>query len=149
MKPILKPEILIASAATKFNEQGTLTDETGRDLIRKKLAALKELVLRIRMKEVSATCISKLKFFCSLIKNQIMADQRFEIVLDGVPYSVTASPFEYNTETRYKVRYNGNEHIFTWDSSLGRLVAIDDDAGIIPDSLEEAIAGKLQFSKKI
>jgi hypothetical protein len=78
-----------------------------------------------------------------------MADQRFEIVLDGVPYSVTASPFEYNTETRYKVRYNGNEHIFTWDSSLGRLVAIDDDAGIIPDSLEEAIAEKLQFSKKI
>ncbi len=54
MKPILKPEVLIASAASKFNEQGTLTDETGRDLIRKKLAALKDLVLQIRRKEVSA-----------------------------------------------------------------------------------------------
>lgn len=54
MKPILKPEVLIASATTKFNEQGTLTDETGRDLIRKKLEALKELVLRIRMQEASA-----------------------------------------------------------------------------------------------
>ena len=55
MKPILKPEVLIASATTKFNEQGTLTDETGRDLIRKKLAALKDLVLQIRMTEVGAT----------------------------------------------------------------------------------------------
>ncbi len=78
-----------------------------------------------------------------------MADQRFEIVLDGVPYAVSATPFEFNTETRYRVKYNGNEHIFTWDSSLGRLTSIDDDAGDIPDALEEAIAQKLQFSRKI
>jgi hypothetical protein len=78
-----------------------------------------------------------------------MADQRFEVVLDGVPYGVTATPFEFNTETRYRVSYNGNEHIFTWDSRLGRLAPIDDDAGVIPDSLEEAIAEKLQFSRKI
>jgi len=78
-----------------------------------------------------------------------MAEQRFEIVLDGVPYSVVAAPFEYNTETRYKVWYNGVEHIFTWDSSLGRLIAIDDDASTIPDNLEEAIGQKLQFSTKI
>ncbi|HEU0111301.1 MAG TPA: hypothetical protein VFQ73_10515 [Flavisolibacter sp.] len=78
-----------------------------------------------------------------------MADQRFEVVLDGVPYSVTAEPFEFNTETRYKVMYDGNEHIFTWDSSLGRLAPIDDDAGLIPDSLEDAIARKLQSSRRI
>ncbi|HEU4471044.1 MAG TPA: hypothetical protein VFR58_08175 [Flavisolibacter sp.] len=78
-----------------------------------------------------------------------MAEQRFELLLDGVPYSVTASPFEFNAETRYRVLYNGNEHIFTWDSSLGRLAPIDDDAGIIPDNLEEAIAQRLQSSTKI
>ena len=78
-----------------------------------------------------------------------MQDQRFELVIDGVPYSVTAAPFEFNTETRYKVKYNGNEHIFTWDSSLGRLAPIDDDASVIPDNLEEAIAERLQFSRKI
>ena len=78
-----------------------------------------------------------------------MQDQRFELVIDGVPYSVTAAPFEFNTETRYKVKYNGNEHIFTWDSSLGRLAPIDDDASVIPDNLEVAIAERLQFSRKI
>ncbi len=78
-----------------------------------------------------------------------MAEQRFELLLVGVPYAVTATPFEFNTETRYKVNYNGNEHIFTWDSSVGRLAPIDDDAAVIPDNLELAIAERLQFSKKI
>jgi hypothetical protein len=78
-----------------------------------------------------------------------MAEQRFEIVLDGVPYSIVAAPFDYNTETRYKVNYDGTEHIFTWDSRLGRLAPINDDSSTIPDSLEEAIAQKLQSSTKI
>ena len=78
-----------------------------------------------------------------------MAEERFEILLDGVPYAVTASPFSFNTETRYKVQYNGNEHIFTWDSRLGRLAPIDDDAATIPDNLEEAIAQRLQSSNRI
>ena len=77
-----------------------------------------------------------------------MQEQSFQLLLNGVPYFVKATPFEYNTETRYKVRYNeGEEHIFTWDSSLGRLTAIDDDAVTIPDELESAIAGKLQAGK--
>lgn len=77
-----------------------------------------------------------------------MADNRFEILVSGVPYIVTAEPFEFNTETRYKVSYNGgDDHIFTWDSSLGRLTAIDDDAGIIPDDVEVAIAQRLQSGK--
>ena len=78
-----------------------------------------------------------------------MTDERFELLIDGVPYSVTASPFEYNTETRYKVTYNGTEHIFTWDSGIGRLAPIDDDASEIPDNLEQAIAQRLQSSKRI
>ncbi|HYO21075.1 MAG TPA: hypothetical protein VER36_01635 [Flavisolibacter sp.] len=77
-----------------------------------------------------------------------MQGQSFELLLNGVPYFVKAEPFEFNTETRFKVRYNeGDEHIFTWDSSLGRLAAIDDDAGTIPDDLESAIAGRLQAGK--
>lgn len=75
-----------------------------------------------------------------------MADQRFEFRVDGVPYAVSASPFEYNAETRYKVQYNGNEYIFSWDPSIGRLAPIDADAADIPDNLEEVIARKLASS---
>ena len=78
-----------------------------------------------------------------------MTEQRFELLLDGVPYSVTASPFNFNTETRYRVNYNGNDHIFTWDSSIGRLAPIDDDAAEIPDNLERAISERLQSSRRI
>ncbi len=73
-----------------------------------------------------------------------MTEQRFELLLDGVPYAVTAEPFEFNTETRYRVQYNGTEHIFTWDSSVGRMTAIDDDAAELPDNLERAIAQRLR-----
>ena len=45
MKPVLKPEVLIAKAKEKFNEAGQLTDEVSIDLVRKKLAALRELIL--------------------------------------------------------------------------------------------------------
>jgi hypothetical protein len=34
--------------------------------------------------------------------------------------------------------------VFTWDSSLGQLRAIDDDASTLPDNVEEAISEKLQ-----
>jgi hypothetical protein len=74
-----------------------------------------------------------------------MSDLHFEINLEGVPYIVEATPFIFNTETRFYVSYNdGPQHVFTWDSSLGRLTAIDDDASEIPDDLEIAIAEKLQ-----
>jgi hypothetical protein len=77
-----------------------------------------------------------------------MQDRSFEIVVDGVPYMVNATPFEFNTETRFKVSYNGGEdHIFTWDSSLGRLAPIDDDSISIPDSVERAIAERLQSGR--
>ncbi|HUC83403.1 MAG TPA: hypothetical protein VMR70_21000 [Flavisolibacter sp.] len=77
-----------------------------------------------------------------------MQGQSFELLLNGVPYFVKAEPFQYNEETRFKVSYNnGDEHIFTWDSSVGRLAAIDDDASTIPDDLESAIAGRLQAGK--
>ena len=86
-----------------------------------------------------------------LSRNKIyhMAEQRFELLVDGVPYSVEASSFEYNSETRYRVNYAGNEHIFTWDPSLGRLAPINDDAAEIPDNLENEIARKLFSAGRI
>ena len=76
-----------------------------------------------------------------------MEAQHFELVVDGLPYLVKATPYEFNTETRFLVSYNGSEeYVFTWDSALGRLAAIGDEAVDIPDSVEEAIAEKLQSS---
>ncbi|MBE7171240.1 MAG: NAD(P)H-dependent oxidoreductase [Williamsia sp.] len=46
MKPVYKPEILLAQANKKFNEQGELTDQTARELVQKKLQNLKKLILQ-------------------------------------------------------------------------------------------------------
>ena len=48
MKPVQKPEVLIAKAPDKFDENGKLTDDFAIDLVRKKLQALKELVLALQ-----------------------------------------------------------------------------------------------------
>lgn len=78
----------------------------------------------------------------------VMTDSRFEMRVDGVTYMVTAEPFAFNEETRYKLRYNGGkEHIFTWDSSIGRLTALDDEALTLPDDLEVVIAQRLQSGR--
>ncbi|MDB5222154.1 MAG: hypothetical protein JWN83_821 [Chitinophagaceae bacterium] len=74
-----------------------------------------------------------------------MQQESFHLVIDGVPYIVKVIPFDFNGEMRFRVSYNeGPEHIFTWNSELGRVAAIDDDSAIIPDSVEQAIAAKLQ-----
>jgi hypothetical protein len=83
-------------------------------------------------------------FFCGSNQNSFMAEQRFEVTVDGVPYAVTASPFRFNEETRYNVRYNGNDYIFSWDPGVGRLAPIDEDGVEIPDNLEEVIAQRLR-----
>lgn len=70
---------------------------------------------------------------------------KFEVLIDGVPYFVQAKPFEFNSETRFNVSYNGGEEVlFVWDSSLKRLSAIGDEAVDVPDALELEIANKLQ-----
>jgi len=71
--------------------------------------------------------------------------KRFNILVDRVPYLVRAAPFTFNGEKRYRVSFNGSsEHVFTWDSSLGQLRAINDDSSTLPDNLELAISEKLQ-----
>ncbi len=45
MKPVYQPEVLIADAANKFDEEGQLTNEKSFQLLRKKLAGLQQLIL--------------------------------------------------------------------------------------------------------
>lgn len=45
MKPVLQPEVLIAQANKKFDEHGHFTDEMGRDIVKKKLQALKDIIV--------------------------------------------------------------------------------------------------------
>ena len=47
MFPVNQPEVMIGNAATKFDDQGNLTDETTKDFIRKLLQSLVEWTLRI------------------------------------------------------------------------------------------------------
>jgi len=48
MRQVIKPEILIAKAKEKFDENGKLIDAIAVDLVKKKLAGLRELVLKLR-----------------------------------------------------------------------------------------------------
>lgn len=42
MHPLNRPEIMVGKAAEKFDSAGNFTDETGKDLIKKQMAALAE-----------------------------------------------------------------------------------------------------------
>lgn len=73
-----------------------------------------------------------------------MQTQNLRLLVDGVPYEVTAVPFTFNDEIRFRVSYNGSEdYIFARDVSVGQLTAIGVEALDIPDNLEEAISEKL------
>jgi len=78
----------------------------------------------------------------------IRTDERsFDLLVDGVPYQIRSVPFLFNEELRFNISVNGNPmHVFTWDSELGNLRGIDDNAGSLPAGLEEAISEKLQTS---
>ena len=78
-----------------------------------------------------------------------MKNHTFRVVVDDVPLEVTSIPFEFNSETRYRVSYNNSpEVIFIWDSSIGRLAAIGDEASTMPDPVEVAIAERLQSKSR-
>lgn len=44
MKPVYKPEVLLAQANKKFDTHGNLTDETAKKLLKEKLEALREMI---------------------------------------------------------------------------------------------------------
>ena len=69
----------------------------------------------------------------------------FELLVDGVPYEVRATPFQFNDDIRFRVSYNGGPvYVFVYDQELKRLTAIGEGTETIPDSLEMAISQKLE-----
>src|SRR5687768_13571152 len=76
----------------------------------------------------------------------LKAEERtFDLLVDSVPYLVKVSPFTFNEEVRFHVSVNGGpDHVFTWDSEISGLRAIDDSAAALPSSVEEEISRRLQ-----
>jgi hypothetical protein len=73
-----------------------------------------------------------------------MEAKTFDLLLNRVPYVVKATPFAFNTETRYKVTYNDSpEFIFVWDDEVEQYVALGDESATMPDDMEEAVAARL------
>ncbi|WP_207492161.1 hypothetical protein [Aridibaculum aurantiacum] len=73
-----------------------------------------------------------------------MNTQNFELVVDGVPYLVKATPFDFNQEKRFTVTFNGSEeYVFVFDTSVGRYMALGDEGVDIPSRLEVEIAERL------
>jgi hypothetical protein len=72
-------------------------------------------------------------------------EMKFNLLVDKVPYLATVTPFDFNGETRFYVSINGGEnHVFTWDSEVREIRAIDDEASVLPVGLEEEISRELQ-----
>ena len=56
MKPVYKPEVLVAQAEKKFDRDGNLVDEMAKKLVKQKLEALKEMIhLRSQVGDVLET----------------------------------------------------------------------------------------------
>jgi chromate reductase len=50
MHPLNRPEVIVAKAQDKFDSEGNFTDEAGKDLIKKQMAALAEWTRRLQQK---------------------------------------------------------------------------------------------------
>lgn len=76
-------------------------------------------------------------------------ERNFNLLVDGVPYTVKSIPFLFNDELRFRIILNeSSEHVFTWDSQISMLRAINDDSSVLPAGLEEALSEKLQGQLK-
>ena len=74
-----------------------------------------------------------------------MEEENFDFTVQGIPYEVKITPFDFNNEKRFHVSYNGGPvDAFVWDSDLKRLRAIDLDASTLPDGLELAISRRIE-----
>ena len=72
-------------------------------------------------------------------------ERYFNLVVDEIPYRVEFEPFFFNDQVRYYVSVNaGPKDVFVWDTTVQQFRAIDDNAGILPVGLEEAISVKLE-----
>jgi len=76
--------------------------------------------------------------------NTAATEATFDLVVDKVPYLIRVTPFLFNDEKRFRISVNGdNGHVFAWDPEIVGLHALDDEASVLPDSLEKAISDKL------
>jgi|SRR4026207_693665 len=76
-------------------------------------------------------------------------EKNFDLLVDGVPYTIKSMPFLFNDELRFRIIINGtSEHVFTWDSEIAMIRAINDDSSVLPAGLEEALSEKLQSQLK-
>lgn len=76
-----------------------------------------------------------------------MAIMDLTTVIDGVPFTIKAEDFDFNSEKRFRVSYDGKDYVFAYDSELGRYAAIGDEAINIPDNLEAVLSEKLENFK--
>jgi len=77
------------------------------------------------------------------------SEKRFDMIVDGIPYSVRATPETFNDEVRFRVCINNqDEHLFAWDQQASVLRPIDDDAATLPSGVEEAVSNKLRKDSK-
>ena len=72
-------------------------------------------------------------------------DQRsFHVNVDGVGYSITAVPFDFNEQVRYNVSVNEEEPVvFAWDTEMTMFKSLSDDTSTFPDGLMRAINDEL------
>jgi len=48
-----------------------------------------------------------------------MEEEKFDFTVQGIPYEVKITPFDFNNEKRFHVSYNGGPvDTFVWDSDL-------------------------------
>lgn len=73
-----------------------------------------------------------------------MKEKKFEFTVQGIPYDVEITPFDFNNEKRFHVSYNGGvADTFVWDAEMQKFRSIDQDASTLPDGLELAISNKI------
>ena len=73
-------------------------------------------------------------------KNQ----RRFNVIVDGVGYSISVSPFTFNDQIRYNVGVNEEDPaVFAWDSDMSMFMSLSDDTILLPDGLLQAINEEL------
>ena len=76
-------------------------------------------------------------------------ETRFNVVVDGIPYQVVVSPFEFNNEKRFTIMVNnGPRDIFAWDREMKMYKGLDDQSAILPDGLMLEINSRLLESQK-
>jgi len=72
-------------------------------------------------------------------------ERHFNLLVDEIPYRVEFEPFYFNDQVRYYVSINArSKDVFVWDKSMEQFRAIDDNAGVLPVALEQAISEKLK-----